>query len=407
MPNSDFAASRIPPFMLVINRHAVGRPAINVDIRDIEYLRSLRFTWTKIAEILGISRSTLYRRLQEEGLSQDATYSDINDVDLDQLIKEIKEVHPNDGERMIIGHLAQHGVILQRARIRASIHRIDPVNTAIRRSVALRRRVYHVDGPNCVWHIDGHHKLIRWRFVTHAGIDGFSRTITYIKCSTNNCADTVLSVFSRATQLYGLPERVRTDLGGENVEVWRYMIEQHRSTSAVITGSSTHNERIERLWRDVHRCITSLFHSLFHRLEDEQLLDCLNEVDMFCLRYSFLERINDALTSFMDSWNNHSLSSELSLTPNQLFIQGALQQNTFPVYPTLSHLPGNLAQPHSRDHVNIPDTKFTPCDTLANVLSGINVLQHCDDLGYNVFVRVIQSVGHHLSQGCTNCNIGN
>ena len=31
------------------------------------------------------------------------------------------------------------------------------------------------------------------------------------------------------------------------------MIEQHRSDRAVIVGSSTHNEKIERLWRDVFR----------------------------------------------------------------------------------------------------------------------------------------------------------
>ena len=47
-----------------------------------------------------------------------------------------------------------------------------------------------------------------------------------------------------------VPSRMQTDLGGENVEVWHYMVEQHASTHAVITGSSTHNERIERLSRD-------------------------------------------------------------------------------------------------------------------------------------------------------------
>ena len=34
-------------------------------------------------------------------------------------------------------------------------------------------------------------------------------------------------------------------LGGESVDVRRLMSEEHQSTSAVITGSSTHNERIE------------------------------------------------------------------------------------------------------------------------------------------------------------------
>ena len=77
----------------------------------------------------------------------------------------------------MIGHLRSNGIRVPRCCVRASIHRVDPVNTAIRRRVTVRRRVYYAEGPNSVWHIDGHHKLIRWRFVTHGGIDGYSRTI--------------------------------------------------------------------------------------------------------------------------------------------------------------------------------------------------------------------------------------
>ena len=129
-----------------------GRPPIDVDIHEIEYLRSLRFSWTRIAKVLGISRSTLYRRLGEEGLSRDATFTNITDAELDHKIQTIKRTHPNDGERMMISHLLRAGIIVQRARIRASIHCVDPVNTALRRSITVRRRVYHVEGPNCLWH---------------------------------------------------------------------------------------------------------------------------------------------------------------------------------------------------------------------------------------------------------------
>ena len=171
------------------------------------------------------------------------------------LVQQMKQQHPNDGERLMIGHLFSAGVSVPRVRLRASIHRVEPINIALRRTVTVLQRIY-AEGPNSVWHIDSHRKLIRWRLVTHGSIDGFSRTIVYLRCSDNNRASTVLHTFMEACGVHGLPQKVHSDLGGENVEVWRYIVEQHTSNSAVITGSSTHNERIERLWRDVMRCVS-------------------------------------------------------------------------------------------------------------------------------------------------------
>lgn len=112
-----------------------------------------------------------------------------------------------------------------------------------------RCRIYSVPHPNAVWHIDTHHKLIKWHFTIHAGIDGFSRTIAYIKCFDNNRASTSLQIFCEGVAKFGLPDVVRTDHGGENIDIWQYMIAaKNGSLSCVITGSSTHNERIERLW---------------------------------------------------------------------------------------------------------------------------------------------------------------
>ena len=272
---------------------------LDIQIEDVEYLRTYRFSWTRIAVILGISRSTLYRRLREEGITEELRFCSISNIDLDGVVDEIKRDHPNDGERLIIGHLRQRGIYLPRARIRASIHRVDPINTHLRRRVTVRRRTYYSEGPNTVWHIDGHHKLIRWRMVTHGGIDGYSHTIVYLRFSSNNRASTVLDCFVEAAEEHGLPNKVRTDLGGENVEVWRYMVEQHSSCSAVISGSSTNNERIEHLWPDVHRCVGVLFADTFRRMEEDGILDCLNEVDMFCLHFTFIPRINACLQSLI------------------------------------------------------------------------------------------------------------
>ena len=207
----------------------------------------------------------------------------------------------------------------------------------IRRSITIRCRVYHADGPNTVWHVDGHHKLIRWGLVTHGGIDGgidgYSRTVVFLRCSDNNRAETVLGAFRDAVERHGLPTKIRSDLGGENVDVWRYMVEQHCDSSSIITGSSTHNQRIERLWRDVFRCVASIFYHIFYKLEDENVLyrmyyiDCLNEINLYCLRFVYLKRINKSLDCFVESWNNHPVASARNMTPNQLFIQGALEQN--------------------------------------------------------------------------------
>ena len=68
-------------------------------------------------------------------------------------------------------------------------------------------------GPNYVWHMDGNYKLIRWKFVIHGAVDRYSRLLIFLKCLTNNRASTVLESFVTATQIYGIPKRVRTDMG--------------------------------------------------------------------------------------------------------------------------------------------------------------------------------------------------
>ena len=94
-----------------------------------------------------------------------------------------------------------------------------------------------------MWHIDGNHKLIRWQFVIHGCIDGFSRVIVMLKCSNNNRAMTVLESFVQAFATYSLPLHVRSDCGGENIEVARFMLHHQGSgRRSMLTGSSVHKE---------------------------------------------------------------------------------------------------------------------------------------------------------------------
>ena len=43
----------------------MGRPRVDVDLDDVEFLCSLKLSLTKVALLLGVSRSTIYRRMME------------------------------------------------------------------------------------------------------------------------------------------------------------------------------------------------------------------------------------------------------------------------------------------------------------------------------------------------------
>ena len=161
-------------------------------------------------------------------------------------------------------------------------------------------------GPNSLWHIDGNHKLIRWRIVIHGGIDGFSRTPVYLNATDNNRAVTVLQLFIKAVQSYGLPSRVRADQGGENTLVSEYMLRhpyRGPGRGSFITGRSVHNQRIERFWRDMFTTCISVFYYLFYSLEDNGLLCPTDEIDLFSLHYVFLPRINAHLETFRQAYS--------------------------------------------------------------------------------------------------------
>ena len=90
--------------LLSIICRTVGRPRIPVDLEDVEFLHSLRFSWVQIADILGISQSTLYRRLDEEGICRLTRYTEISGRNLDRVIERVKRAHPDDGERLLRWH---------------------------------------------------------------------------------------------------------------------------------------------------------------------------------------------------------------------------------------------------------------------------------------------------------------
>lgn len=92
-----------------------------------------------------------------------------------------------------------------------------------------------------------------------------------------------------------------------------------------LTGRSTHNQRIERFWRNVFSNCLSLYYRIFNFLEDNGALNSDDNLDRYALQSVYQPRIQHSLTSFQEAWNNHALSSENSHTPLQLMAMRLLQ----------------------------------------------------------------------------------
>ena len=370
-----------------------GRPPLPVDRDCLAYLRSLNFTWPEISSVLGVSSRTIQRRAQEWSISR---FTVISDQALDQEIYRIKSDFPNSGEVMIAGHLLSRGIHVQRQKLRDSLARLRG-STNIGMNPSVFRRTYSVPGPNFLWHIDGNHKLIKYRLVIHGGIDGFSRLVTYLACANNNLADTVLSEFLHATEKYGTPSRVRSDMGGENVDVWRHMLaERGEGRSSFIAGSSVHNTRIERLWRDVYVQVTATYSAVFTSLESNGVLDPLNVVDLFCLHFVYIPRINQSLSLFQEAWNNHPLSTESNRTPLQLYTLYAIGNPLFTDQDDIDCNsygvdPDDLID--EDDAINVPETVVPLSDSSINMLTGsINPLQQSDSYGADIYMQTVNLV---------------
>lgn len=285
----------------------------------IDAKRMLNYSWEDIAQMLGWSSRTLRRWKQKHAYADPR--EPIDDARLDAKVEQVVNFIDNVGSEYVWGVLRGEGYCVTRERVRQSVHRVNHIGVEIRRATRLQRRVYSVQGPMHLWHVDSNHKLIKYNLVIHGCIDGFSRVVIYLRCADNNRASTVFNIFTHAVEhTWGtVPYRIRTDGGGENIRISEYMEQQRPNVHRpCIAGRSVHNQRIERLWRDVTDKVTSFYADLFALLEVSFNVDFNHPMVIFLVHYLYLARINEHLQQFQSGWNHHKLRTEHNRSPLQL-----------------------------------------------------------------------------------------
>jgi hypothetical protein len=55
---------------------------------------------------------------------------------------------------------------------------VDRLGQILRTHNTIDRQKYSVPHSNYMWHLDGHHKLIKWGVVIHGIVDGYCHTVS-------------------------------------------------------------------------------------------------------------------------------------------------------------------------------------------------------------------------------------
>lgn len=133
---------------------------------QLHHLLESQFRVPCIAQLLGVSIRTVFRRMEECGLSVTGYYGTMTDSELDNLVRAIKIQMPNAGYRAVRGQLMAMGSRVQWERIQDSMHRVDAAGVLSRLTQlgCTVRRTYSAQGPLALVHVDSNHKLVRHGF---------------------------------------------------------------------------------------------------------------------------------------------------------------------------------------------------------------------------------------------------
>ena len=298
---------------------------LGVSAADVARYRLLGLSWTEVGRVLGLTNDRIRSWRRATGFED--PLSRISDAVLLSILLEYCTEYPDGrGQNSVQGHLLALSLLVPRSQlvrvIRSNEVLSEARNQRYYRAYRRERGDYVSRGPGDIHHADTNLKLGRWGFSLFGVIDGFSHEILVLRVTTDHKAATVLEsyVTSERVARRGLPSRFRIDCGMENMAVGRFL---WNMGVHVIPGPSPANVRIERLWGDVMKDVSSFYRKKFQLYElplarGGLSLDPGDPEHIWVIQYVFGDRIAQQLEVFIDSWNNHQQRLLGFRTPLQL-----------------------------------------------------------------------------------------
>lgn len=288
----------------------------------IEHYFAYGYTYKEITLCLSVihglktSVRQLKRILKRLNLSRRINKDDIDTV-VGFVAREITESGASLGYRAVYKRLQTHGVTTDRETVRIIMKHLDPRGVHLRQQRRLERRLYHVPGPNYLWHIDGWDKLKPFGFSIHGCIDGFSRKIIWLEVAASNKDPFLVCLFfaNAVTSLEGVPYVIRADRGTENGNIEKmqqFLRSAHQDERANLQttfmyGASTSNQRIEAWWSKFPQQGMAYWIHHFKELENAGIFDTSCVVNIQCARFCYMDIIREELHSIVMQWNAHHI----------------------------------------------------------------------------------------------------
>ena len=246
---------------------------------------------------------------------------------LDEVVDVVQEELRGSGS--LLGYRAMHqrllnhhGLVTTREVVRHILRVFDPEGVEHRSRHRLRRRVYRSKGPNFLGHIDGYDKLKPFGFCVHGAIDGFSRRILWLEVASSNNDPKIVAQYylDYVRQSSATARIIRGHRGTENGNVAaiqrffrRDSEDDFSGEKSFIYGRSTANQRIEAWWGRLRQGCADWWMEYFKNLRGSGLYNDKKVIQRGCLRFCFMDLIQDELNRVALEWNLHRIRPSTNL----------------------------------------------------------------------------------------------